>query len=119
MGVLGAVLPYLAVAFLKQKLGYDDALDTFGIHGIGGTLGAVLTGVFADPAVNPVISAMKLKEGLLMEQFKAIGLTIVLSVVATLIITFIVKMVVGLRPTPEDERVGLDLTDHNEQGYEH
>jgi len=117
MGVLAGVVPYFAVAFLKQKLGYDDALDTFGIHGVGGTLGAILTGVFADPAVNSAVEGVK--EGLLLAQFKAIGVTMIISIAATVIITLIVKMVIGLRPTAEDERTGLDLADHGEQGYEH
>src|SRR5690606_33415199 len=62
MGVLGGFIPFLAVAYLKKALGYDDALDTFGVHGVGGTLGAILTGVFADPAINSLVPA----EGLLM-----------------------------------------------------
>jgi Amt family ammonium transporter len=117
MGVLAGVVPYFAVAFLKQKLGYDDALDTFGIHGVGGTLGAILTGVFADPAVNSAVEGVK--EGLVLAQFKAIGVTMIISIAATVVITLIVKMVTGLRPTTEDERTGLDLADHGEQGYEH
>jgi Amt family ammonium transporter len=115
IGILAGVIPYFAVVFLKSMLGYDDALDTFGIHGVGGTLGAILTGVLADEKANSVVAG--LKEGLLMNQLKAIGLTIVLSVVATAIIAFIVKAVVGLRPTSEQENTGLDLTDHQEEGY--
>lgn len=117
MGVIAGVVPFLAVTYLKKMLGFDDALDTFGIHGVGGTLGAILTGVFADEKVNSVVGP--LKEGLVMEQFKAVALTIVWSVVATAIIAFIVKAVIGLRPTPEDESTGLDLSDHGEAGYEH
>jgi len=121
MGVLAGIIPFLAVAYLKKLLGYDDALDTFGIHGVGGTLGAILTGVFADPNVHPVLgeSGMNLMNGLLMNQLKAVGLTIVWSVVATTIIAFIVKAVLGLRPTPEVETAGLDLAEHGEGGYEH
>lgn len=117
MGLIAAIIPYFAVAFLKQKFGYDDSLDTFGIHGVGGTLGAILTGVFADPAVNSAVAGVK--DGLLLAQFKAIGLTMVLSIVATVVITLLVKAVIGLRPSAEDERTGLDLADHGEQGYEH
>ena len=117
MGVLAGIVPYLAVAYLKRKLGYDDALDTFGVHGVGGTMGAILTGVFADPAVNSVVGP--LKEGLLANQLKAVALTIVWSVVATLVIAFIVKIVVGLRPETEVETIGLDLAEHGEAGYEH
>jgi ammonium transporter, Amt family len=116
MGVLAGIVPYFAVAYLKNWLGYDDALDTFGIHGVGGTLGAVLTGVFADERANSVVA--DLKEGLLLEQFKAIGLTIVWSVVATVVIAYVVKAIVGLRADPEVESQGLDLAEHGEAAYE-
>ncbi|MBM3863847.1 MAG: ammonium transporter [Verrucomicrobia bacterium] len=116
IGAIGGLLPFLAVTYLKHKLGYDDALDTFGIHGVGGTLGALLTGVFADASVNPVVAP--LKDGLVLEQLKATGLTIVWSVAATLVIGLIVKAVVGLRPDPEAEIGGLDLVEHGERGYE-
>jgi len=117
MGVLAGIVPFAACAYLKKAIGYDDALDTFGIHGVGGTLGAILTGVFADESVNSVVGG--LKDGLVVEQLKAVVLTIVWSVVATAIIAFIVKAVVGLRPDPDTETAGLDLAEHGEQGYEH
>lgn len=117
IGILAGIIPFFAVAYLKKMLGYDDALDTFGIHGVGGTLGAILTGVFADPKANSVVEG--LKEGLLMNQLKAVGLTIVWSVVATAVIALVLKAVMGLRPTPEVEETGLDLAEHGEQGYEH
>jgi Amt family ammonium transporter len=117
IGVIAGVIPFLAVAYLKKLLGYDDALDTFGVHGVGGTLGAILTGIFADEKANSVVGP--LKDGLLMEQFKAVGLTVVWSVVATAIIAYIIKFTLGLRPDPEVETSGLDLAEHGEQGYEH
>jgi Amt family ammonium transporter len=117
MGALAGIIPFLAVEFLKRKLGYDDALDTFGIHGVGGTLGAILTGVFADEKVNAVVGT--LKAGLVLAQLKACALTIVWSLVATFVITMIVKAVIGLRPSAEIEEAGLDLAEHGEQGYEH
>ncbi len=117
IGVLAGAVPFFAVAYLKSMLGYDDALDTFGVHGVGGTLGAILTGVFADEKANAVVGG--LKEGLLGNQLKAVVLTIVWSVVASLVIGLIVKAVVGLRPSVEDEDTGLDLVDHGEAGYEH
>ncbi|MES2476241.1 MAG: ammonium transporter [Verrucomicrobiota bacterium] len=117
MGVIGGVIPFLAVSYLKQILGYDDALDTFGVHGVGGTLGAILTGIFADEKANSVVAG--LKDGLLVEQLKACALTIVWSVVATAIIAYIVKAVIGLRPSADVEEAGLDLAEHGEQGYEH
>jgi Amt family ammonium transporter len=134
IGVLAAVVPYFAVVFLKGKLGYDDALDTFGIHGVGGTMGALVTGIFANNSVNANLTTVNAyvnkdmaklivdaggQGGILMNQLKACLLTIVLSVIATVIITIIVKLIVGLRPTPEDESIGLDLSDHGEAGYEH
>jgi Amt family ammonium transporter len=115
IGILAGIVPFLACAYLKAKLGYDDALDTFGVHGVGGTMGAILTGIFADEKANSVVA--NVKTGLLGAQLKAILVTLVLSVVATAIIAFIVKAVVGLRPTEETETVGLDLSEHGEEGY--
>ncbi len=115
IGLLAGVVPYVAVVFVKNMFGYDDALDTFGIHGVGGTLGAILTGVLADEKANSVVGP--LKAALLVEQLKAIGVTIVWSVVATAVIALVVKAVIGLRPTPENETQGLDVTDHQEEGY--
>jgi Amt family ammonium transporter len=134
IGVLAGVIPYLGVMVLKPLLKYDDALDTFGVHGIGGTLGAIVTGIFANNTINGNLTEVNVyvnkdiakaivdaggQGGILMHQLKACGITIVLSVVATVIITMIVKILVGLRPTAEEESVGLDLTDHGEAGYEH
>jgi ammonium transporter, Amt family len=115
IGILAGIVPFLACWKLKAWLGYDDALDTFGVHGVGGTLGAILTGILATNDVNSVVGG--LKAGLIANQLKAVALTIVWSVVATTIIAFVVKAVVGLRPTEEDETVGLDLAEHGEEGY--
>ena len=115
IGILAGIIPFLACWKLKAWLGYDDALDTFGVHGVGGTLGAILTGVLASSDANSVVGG--LKAGLLGNQLKAVALTIVWSVVATAIIAFIVKAVVGLRPSEETETVGLDLAEHGEEGY--
>ena len=115
IGVLAGLIPFVFVSYLKAKFGLDDALDTFGVHGVGGTLGAILTGVFADEKANAVVAG--LKEGLLANQLKAVAVTIVWSVVATAIIAYIVKAVVGLRPTAEVERQGLDINEHGEEGY--
>jgi Amt family ammonium transporter len=119
IGVLAGVVPYLACSFLKKMIGYDDALDTFGVHGVGGTLGAILTGLMADEKANSILGkgGMDLLPGLMGNQLKAVALTIVWSVVATAIIAFIVKAVVGLRPTEEVEVNGLDLAEHGEEGY--
>jgi len=131
IGVLAAVVPYLACTKLKPMLGYDDALDTFGVHAIGGTLGAFITGVLATGAVNgnlldsaaPAkangLAALVANHTLWTAQFKAIVLTIILAVVATAVIAYIVKALVGLRPEQETERQGLDLIEHGEVGYEY
>ncbi len=120
IGVLAGIIPFLAVVYLKAKLGYDDALDTFGVHAVGGTLGAIMTGILATADVNGNLN-LNLKDivgnTLLTEQFKAIGVTLVLSIVATVVLAYIVKALVGLRPTEEAESRGLDITDHGEEGY--
>jgi Amt family ammonium transporter len=115
IGIAAGIVPFFAVAYLKKVFGYDDALDTFGVHGVGGTLGAILTGVLADEKANSVVGP--LKAGLLGAQLKAVLVTIVWSVVATAVIAFIVKAVIGLRPTPEVESGGLDINEHGEEGY--
>jgi ammonium transporter, Amt family len=120
IGVLAGIIPYLACTKLKAIFKYDDALDTFGIHGVGGTMGALLTGFLATHDANANL-ATNLKDlvgnGLWLEQVKAVGLTIVWSVVATAVIAFIVKAVLGLRPDRETEENGLDQVDHGEAGY--
>jgi Amt family ammonium transporter len=120
IGVIAGVVPYLAVTKLKAWLKYDDALDTFGVHAVGGTLGCILTGVFATPDVNGNLNT-NLKDvvgsTLWLEQLKAVGLTLALSIVGTAVIAYAVKAVIGLRPSAEDEENGLDQTDHGEQGY--
>ncbi len=117
IGLVGGVLPFLACWKLKQWLGYDDALDTFGVHGVGGTLGALMTGLLADADTNPFVA--EVADGLVLNQLKAILLTLVLSVVATVVIAFIVKAALGLRPTEDIETAGLDLAEHGEEGYHH
>ena len=131
IGICAALIPFFFVVKVKAMFGYDDALDTFGVHAVGGTLGAFLTGVLADPNVNGNIAKATpanaattngLADAILnhtawLEQLKAIGVTLVLAVVGTAIIATIVKVVVGLRPTPEVETAGLDLSEHGEEGY--
>lgn len=120
LGVLAGALPFFACTKLKGLLKYDDALDTFGIHAVGGTLGALLTGVFATASVNGNLST-NLKDivgkGLWIEQLKAMAFTIVLAIVATAVLGFLIKAIIGLRPTVESEQEGLDLGDHGEEGY--
>lgn len=120
IGLLAGSVCFLACYKLKHICGYDDALDTFGVHAIGGTMGALLTGFFADGNVNAnLLTNLKNLVGktLWWEQLKAMGLTIIVSIVATIVIAAIVKSVVGLRPTAEEEQEGLDHADHGEVGY--
>jgi Amt family ammonium transporter len=120
IGILAGVVPFFACTKLKNMLGYDDALDTFGVHAIGGTLGAFLTGVFATADANPnLLTNLKDVVGstLWIEQLKAMGITLVLSVVATVILGNLVKALIGLRPEVEIERMGLDVSEHGEAGY--
>jgi Amt family ammonium transporter len=120
IGVLAGVVPFLACTKLKAMFNYDDALDTFGVHGVGGTLGALVTGFFANSSANGNLNtnlASLVGHGLWLEQLKAIGLTLVWSIGGTFVLAQIVKVVIGLRPTPEAEEQGLDETDHGEVGY--
>lgn len=118
IGLAAGIVPFFAVAWLKPKLGYDDTLDAFGIHGIGGTLGAILTGVFADPSVNELGKGLLYgNPGQLLTQLIAVGVTMVYSAVMTLIIFTIIKVAVGLRVDPEDEMIGLDEGQHGEKAY--
>jgi Amt family ammonium transporter len=131
IGVLAALIPYVFVMYVKKSAGYDDALDTFGVHAVGGTLGALLTGLLATSEVNGNLGtanaaavtnglAKRLAEGgLFGQQAMAVAITLAIAVLSTIGITFLVKMVVGLRPSTEVETVGLDLSEHGEEGYEH
>lgn len=139
IGIIAGIVPFLACWKLKAALRYDDALDTFGVHAVGGTLGAFLTGVLASPRANPNLvnnlaavgnkleaANAATQNGLAglvarhlawIEQLKAIGLTLCLAVVGTIIIAYIVKAIVGLRVSLEVETAGLDLAEHGEEGY--
>lgn len=124
MGVAAGVVCYLACTSLKNHFKYDDSLDAFGVHGVGGTLGALLTGVFATRATtDPVVSggkALGLIDGsihLLIGQIVAVVVTWILASVGTFILLKIVDALVGLRVTPESEIQGLDLSEHGEEGY--
>jgi Amt family ammonium transporter len=120
IGLLAGVVPYLAVTKLKNIFKYDDALDTFGVHGVGGTLGCVLAGVFASSDVNGNLNTNLsglLGGGLVLEQLKAVGLTMAISIGGSAAIAYGIKYVIGLRPSAEDEEKGLDDADHGESGY--
>ena len=118
IGIAAGVVPFYAVAKLKPWFGYDDTLDAFGIHGIGGTLGAILTGVFADPAINEAGKGLLYgNPGQLWTQLIAVAVTVVYSGVMTFIIFMIVKAIVGLRVGAEEETIGLDESEHGERAY--
>jgi len=118
IGLLAGIIPFFAVAYLKPKLGYDDALDAFGIHGVAGTIGAILTGIFANPAINEAGKGLLYgNPSQLLIQLIAVGVTIVYVAIATAIILFIIKALVGLRVEPDNEVSGLDESQHGEKAY--
>jgi Amt family ammonium transporter len=131
IGIAAGIIPFFACTKLKSWFGYDDALDTFGIHAVGGTLGAFLTGFLATASVNPNLLlsvgtpnpatqnglAKIVGHTLWLEQLKAIGITIVFATVGSAIIGVIVRRLISLRIAPEIERQGLDINEHGEEGY--
>jgi Amt family ammonium transporter len=123
IGLLAGVATYLACAKLKLAFGYDDSLDTFGVHAVGGTLGTLLAGFLATPEVNPNLAAERIRglvgNTLWLEQIKAGGLVLALSVGATVVLYFLIDRTLGCRVTEEVEHQGLDLAEHGEEGYTH
>ena len=126
IGILGGVIPFLAVYKLKVWFKYDDSLDVFGVHGVAGTLGMLLSGILADVAVNPNLAGVAAKanglaklvgNGLWLEQLKAMGLTFLVATVGTAVCAYAVKAMMPVRITPEEEHSGLDLSEHGEEGY--
>ena len=127
IGLIAGVFCYFMVAKVKARFGYDDSLDAFGVHGAGGTIGALLTGVFASSVVNPIFKNAQgtvLPSGVLegnahqlLNQLVGVAIAWVLAIVGTLIILKVVDLAVGLRVTDEHEVQGLDLTQHGEEGY--
>jgi len=124
IGLIAGVGCYLMVVKVKSVFGYDDSLDAFGVHGAGGTIGALLTGVFANSAINPLLGPGKAtgllegNKGQILNQAVGIAIAWTLSIVGTLVILFVVDKAVGLRVNEEDERTGLDLSQHGEEGYD-
>jgi Amt family ammonium transporter len=127
IGLIAGVVCYLMVAQVKGRLGYDDSLDAFGVHGVGGTIGAILTGVFASRAINPIfkdargnatgLSLFDGNAGQLLNQCVGVVIGWALAVVGTLVILKVVDLMIGLR-VPEDHEIqGLDLSQHGEEGY--
>jgi len=124
IGLITGVLCFFMVVKVKGIFGYDDSLDAFGVHGAGGTIGAILTGIFANSAINPIFGAGKATGVLegnphqLLNQLTGIGIAWGLSIVGTLIILVIVDKTIGMRVSEEDEREGLDISQHGEEGYD-
>jgi Amt family ammonium transporter len=118
IGLLAGTISYWACSVLKPKLGYDDALDTFGVHGVGGTIGALATALLMDAQVNPAGGAL-ISKGLLKGQLLAMLFCITVSLMMTWMIAKIVGATIGLRATDEGEAQGLDISDHGEEGYNH
>jgi Amt family ammonium transporter len=124
IGIAAGLVPFFFCFKVKGWFGYDDALDTFGVHAVGGTLGAFLTGVLARNSANANL-ATNLKDfvkdtafqPLVLEQLKAIALTLLLAVVGTTVIAFALKAIMGLRPSEDVETSGLDVSEHGEEGY--
>jgi len=128
IGLLAGAFCYFMVIKVKNWFGYDDSLDAFGVHGAGGTLGAVLTGLFASSAINPIFKDAQgnpLPSGAVdgnwhqvLNQLVGIGLAWIISIVGTLILLKLVDLTVGLRVSRDQETEGLDLTQHGEEGYD-
>jgi Amt family ammonium transporter len=127
IGLIAGVVCFWMVTSVKSRFGYDDSLDAFGVHGAGGTVGALLTGVFASSLINPIFkdkNGNTLPSGLLegnahqmVNQLVAILIAWGLAIVGTLVILKVVDLVIGLRATEEHEIQGLDLSQHGEEGY--
>jgi len=128
IGLIAGFFCYFMVIKVKSWFGYDDSLDAFGVHGAGGTLGAILTGIFASSAINPIFKSANgtvLPSGgvdgnwhQVLNQFIGVAIAWVISIVGTLILLKIVDVTIGLRVTAEQESEGLDVTQHGEEGYD-
>jgi Amt family ammonium transporter len=134
IGICAGLVPFFFVTKVKGWFGYDDALDTFGVHAVGGTMGALLTGFLAtdkvngnlsyiadaasaNPATKNGLAKLVANGGLWMEQMKAIGVTLAMAIIGTIVIAYIVKATIGLRANEDVETIGLDLAEHGEEGY--
>jgi Amt family ammonium transporter len=123
IGVCAGAFCYWMVTKVKAMFKYDDALDAFGVHGAGGTIGALLTGVFAQQAINPIFGAGKAVGGLdghwVQVGNQLVGVLIAwgFALVGTIVLLKIVDMITGLRVSTEDEEAGLDITQHGEEAY--
>jgi Amt family ammonium transporter len=118
IGFLVSPLCYFFVVVIKQKFGYDDSLDAFGVHGVGGTFGALATGIFANPAVNPAGRGWLYgNPAQLMIQFKTVVATLAYSAIMTAFLWIVIERLFGMRTANKEEELGLDLSQHGEEGY--
>jgi Amt family ammonium transporter len=118
LGLIAGLVSLWAVAGLKRMLGYDDSLDVFGVHAVSGILGAILTGVFGAEAFGGVAGIESIGSQVMI-QATGVLFTVVWSGVITFLIFQVIKLTIGLRPSQEAEREGLDTAEHGERGYEH
>ena len=116
IGGIGAIICYMAVV-LKTRLGYDDSLDVVGVHGVGGTWGALATGLFASAAIGGTDGLFFGNPGLMIPQIVSVVGTLIYAGVLTWVILKVLDVTMGIRATEEDELMGLDLSQHNEAGY--
>ena len=117
IGLVAGIVCYFAVAVVKAKFKYDDSLDAFGVHGVGGTVGALLTGLFAREAIGGATGLLEGNTGQFVNNALGSALTWVFSAVATFVILKIVDALVGVRVTAGDESIGLDISQHGEEAY--
>jgi ammonium transporter, Amt family len=122
IGVVAGVVCYLMVSVVKRKFGYDDALDAFGVHGMGGTIGALLTGVFATREVNDLLRGKALgwadgNASQVLNQAAAVLISWTLAIVGTWVILKVCDAVTGVRVKEQEEADGLDLSMHGEEAY--
>ncbi|KJU85293.1 ammonium transporter [Candidatus Magnetobacterium bavaricum] len=120
IGMVAGVVCYVAVGVIKPRFGYDDSLDVIGVHGVGGTWGALATGLFASKLINPAgkDGLFYGDPGLLLKQLAAVAVTYAYVFVLSFLLFKMVDLVVGLRASEEDEFAGLDLSMHGERAYD-
>jgi ammonium transporter, Amt family len=127
LGLIVSPICYIFVSSVKKAMGYDDSLDVFGVHGIGGIVGAIGTGIVADPALGgqgwydytvfPAVAGTYDMGAQVWTQLKAVGVTVLWTGIVSLVLFYVIKLVFGLRPSADDERQGLDQTSHGESAY--
>jgi ammonium transporter, Amt family len=127
IGLIVSPICYIFVSTVKKAMGFDDSLDVFGVHGIGGIVGAIATGIVADPALGgqgwydytvfPAVAGTYDMGAQIMTQIKAVGVTVIWTGVVSFVLFYVIKLVFGLRPSADDERQGLDQTSHGESAY--